>query len=309
MCSSELLPLGLKPYSQDEFDRQHAAGAMKVTASGVAELFGLGWHGRYAYALHLAGREPLPDADSKMTRRGTILQDVVAQMLAEDTGREVKRIHAYADHPTVPLSASPDALITVGTELGDAELKVIAKPVFEAEWDGRPPLKYLLQKQAQFACTGATVGTIAVLVIGAFEFDLHHWDIEPHGGTIDRILSETDSLVSDLRAGRMPDPDLAGEKDRAAFLSLSRYVEPGKLIKVSGDDVIALADDYKAAQIAAKAAKARQDEAKARLIAMIGDAERADLDDGRSIRTKEITRAAYQVAAATYRDFRIIGAK
>lgn len=297
------MPFGLKRYRGRMFDKLHGPGSMVVTGSGVPEMFGLGRHGRYAYALHLVGLQPLPPVDNAMTRRGKRLQDVVALELAEKTERKVKRVEAFAQRSDIPLAASPDALIWIDDILGDAELKVVARPVFDAEWEGRPPMKVLLQKQAQFGTLGTKIGTVAAMVISTYEFELYHWDVEAHPGTIERIETETDELIRSLARGDLPDPDLAKAQDRTAFLKLNKYAERGKVIRINGADALALADRYQAARALAKEANDKADEAKANLMALLGDAEIGELEDGRGVRAALTERAGYEVAPSTYRNF------
>lgn len=252
--SNYKLPLGLTRYGGETFDHLHRSGSGCITASSLPDLLGIGKKGRLALAAHILGLADMSPKQNNLMRRGKILQEVAAEMYAEETGRVVKNIHARIKHDDLPFYASPDILehdaasgmpFPVAGAAKPAnkpnwragEIKVVAESVFDADWDGGPPERVLVQHQGQLLLTGASIGPVVALVIGEFDMFIKSWDIAAHGPTQQVIEEEVRDFMAMLARGEMPPPDLAHEGDQAALIKLAR---------AELDDVIDLPEEARA---------------------------------------------------------------
>lgn len=211
------LPLRLVRYAPGVFERFHDAGSRTFTASLVPALFGESrFTGRFAAMCHVAGLRGIEFVGNAMTERGTRLEATAIAMVDEEKagdGWQSVRASAWARHPKIEgLIGSPDAVTwrpDDGGELvpGIGEVKVVADFVFQERWLDGPPLDVELQHQTQFACTGATWGWIAALVVGAFRWDLLVWETRPDPRVIPIIEAEVAKALADVESGDMGLPD------------------------------------------------------------------------------------------------------
>ena len=279
-ATTQSLPFNLQPYAEGEFDKMHAAGSMLVSASGVPAIFNAipQRYGKLTYAMHLAGQKPLPDLDDvALIKIGNLLEPLAAEMLAEQIGVEVTRYDAYSRHPWLPLFATPDAVAWIDGVLYIIEIKTVCPRVWAQHWQDGPPLHVALQHQTQFACTGAKAGIIASLspAYGSLDF----WFTTPDQPTIDKIELGVDSLMATLERGDMPEPDDT-ETDADAFRSLMWQSDAEKVISIEGDEAVRRAKQYQQAKDDEAAATRMITAQKRWFQSRIGDAQRANIDDG-----------------------------
>lgn len=313
------LPFGLRPYEPGEFDRVHAAGSGILTASMVPALFGHSrFAGRYAIAAHISGQCPLPEVDNPMTRRGKLLEPVVAKMLeGEDYAVDRHDLGIYARHATIEgFGASPDVVVwdesdvPASLEPGIGEIKVVSELIYKDTWADGPPLEVELQHQAQYACCpGAEWGVIAALVVGAFRLDLVVYRTTRNPGAIKLIEDAAKALLDMLAAGQLPEPDT--HESAAAVLQALHPVDPCKEIALAGAEAVEagrLFDDWKAASETRLAAEKTEKAAKAWFMARAGDASRLLIGNDRRVEIKDVSRAGYTVKPSSYRQVKLIEA-
>ena len=180
-----------------------------VTASEVGALCGVSrWTSPYQVWQRKVGMRP-EATTSRAMLRGTILEPLVGWSYHEETGVGLRPAEKFEVHPEFDrLGASVDFFADDGRVV---EAKT-ANPMAFKYWDGQPPMTYLLQMQAQLACTGREEGVIAVLVGD----DLHYWNVEKHEGAQGRILREAAALWERIDEDRPPEPQ--PEKDQAEIL-------------------------------------------------------------------------------------------
>lgn len=307
------LPLGLRRYRPGIFDRYHGPGSRIVTASQVPALFGQSrFAGRYALAAHIMGKVPLRQPTEALVERGQMLEPVVAALIARETGWEVQPVRAWAAHHKIDrFIASPDFIAYRKDRDGPGiiEAKVVADLVFEKLYEDAPPLEVELQHQAQYACTGATWGAIAPLVLGTFRFDQIVYHREPEPDTI-RILEDgVAAFLAMVDLGRMPDPD-EHNTSIDALAAIYPEVEPGKVARLVGEDAdeaVARFDAWQQARLDALAAEKTEEAAKNWFFTRAPDAGQIRVGNDRVIdvsihHRKESKRI---VAAGSYRKWKL----
>lgn len=297
------LPLGLTRYAGKKFEHLHDAGCMCLTASNVPDLFGLGRNGRMALAAHAMGALPIEVAETGVIMRGKMLQDTVARWYQQKTKTPTRPVHAWIKHPDMEFYASPDVVTTVSKggfvdfdEHLPGEIKVVAKPTFDEQWEAGPPQKVLLQHQCQLALTVANTGPVIAAVIGDFVFDQEDWDIEAHKETQDLILDEARVFLDMIESGHLPPPDMSSEQDQEAVIKLASVID-GLSIDLP-DEMLYHVRRYERAGTMDKAADKMRKAAKAHLIEAMAGAELGVFKNGKTVKLnrinyKEQNRAAY----------------
>lgn len=275
-----------------------------VGGSEVAALFGEHAQvSRFDLWQRKAGKVEEPDlSENERVFWGTILEPAVAQGIASKTGWRVQKVHRYHSMlPELGLGASLDYEI-VAHERGPGVLEIkTADWLIVRDWDeGEPPLAYELQVQAQLRCTGRAWGAIGVLVGGN---DLRLFEYERRPRTFEIIDREVLEFWASIVANKPPKPDFA--RDSETISKLYRDVEAGKFIDLTGSNrAPELIADYVRGRDQEKEGSAVKDAAKAELLTLIGDAERATCGKATiSAKTVAATHISYDRKA--YRDFRI----
>lgn len=255
------------------------ARAEDVTSSEVSALFGLN---PYLTAFELWHRKKQGLATeselSEWSKWGTRLQDSIAHGIAEDEGWAIKPKTEYIRDRELRMGASFDYEVQIpaglGAEwpIGILEIKNVFGIVYKKEWfeDEAPP-HIELQLQQQLALSGASFGYIGALVSGNKIVLLKRTPDE----TIIRIIkSKINEFWRSIEEGEAPKPDF--EKDSDAIQALFSHAEPGKVFDGRADETLkALTDTYKRASDEEKKLKKEKDSVKAKILMLIGDAEKA----------------------------------
>ncbi len=208
-------------------------------------------------------------SDKLAVKLGNKLEDTVAELFTEATGKKVRRVNEtqfHSEHDC--LGANIDRRV-VGE---DAILECKTCSAWKAkEWQGEEiPQEYILQVIHYLAVTGAKYGYIAVL-IGNSEFK---W----------QMITRDESLIKDLIAKElkfwnefvltdtMPMQIQAADSD--VLYSLFPVADPNKDI-ILPDEATALVESVEAYSADLKALEAQLEEAKNKLKAMLGESESA----------------------------------
>jgi predicted phage-related endonuclease len=167
----------------------------------------------------------------------------------------------------------------------------------EDEWgdDGTDevPESYLLQVQAQLLVSKAELAYLAAL-IGGIGFRLYR--IEPHQGLLDAIKSKAEQFVASLEGDAPPDAPPTLE-------TLKRIRrQPAKILPRS-DAFESAWQALEQAKADAKVTDAAKDAAQRQLLALLGNAEAAEVSGG-LITYYEQSRKESFVAASTFRVMR-----
>jgi putative phage-type endonuclease len=203
--------------------------------------------------------------DTPAMRRGRALEDAVARMWAEDTGRRIRRVRATmqaADHPL--MVATVDRLALGPVEV--LEVKTAGARA-AAYWEGdEPPAHAALQVQHYLRVLDLSVGHIAALVAG----DLRSWVLHRDDALVDEAWSYATAWWERYVArGVLPEPSAA---DTSLLRRLYGTAEPGRVVDLPPQAADALAE-YARALADEKAAATRREWAENRLKAWLGQAE------------------------------------
>lgn len=280
-----------------ELRRQHVGG------SEVAALFGE--HAQvtpFELFCRKQGSVDEPTLSNERVFWGSILEPAIAQGVASKTGWNVRKVRRYHSRlPELGLGGSLDYEI-VAHEKGPGILEIKTADWLVARgWEeGEPPLSYELQLQSYMACTGRGWGCMAVL-IGGNELRLFEYDRRP--ATIEIIETEVRKFWQAVVENKPPKPDW--QRDAGTISRLYASVTTDKVIDLSESNRAAeLVANYRAAAADEKDAEGRKTAAKAELLPMIGDAERATVGEA-TISCKEIASTPISYIRKAYRDFRI----
>lgn len=302
----ELIPL------RDD-DHWHSLRAQDLTSTDIAALFGMS---PYATAIDVwhAKRDGIVETieDNERMRWGRRLESVVAEGIAEDQGWWVRSFKEYGRLPEHRLGASFDYRIRLGDPVSmcsrpfcldsmgktcrspdmctperdsdvDAilEIKTVDALAFRSGWTVEPdfieaPAHIELQLQHQLLVSGLRVGYIGALVGGnTVRLIRREADEDVHAAILQRAAEFWQSV-----AAGTPPPITTADEARA-YVRRQTTVDPGRLFDARGNPTVAtLLQDYRQARATAQAATDAADVAKARLLEVIGEAERVMFDGG-----------------------------
>jgi predicted phage-related endonuclease len=275
-----------------------------VTASTVAALFGLHPYetalGLYAAKTGVA----MPDIDSKVLRRGRLLEGAVAEAVREERPWwAIAKANEYLRDAKIRLGATPDFYVyDENNRRGVLQTKTVAPNAFRSSWtEETPPTHVALQTATEMMLDNADFGVIAALVVDGWNFDLHLYDVPRNAGAEARIREAVTKFWDDVAAGRPPKTDYARD-DRLMQIIYPRQV-PGKEIDLRGDNrALELLAQREAAMEQIKIAEAAKAEAETELREKIGDAEIA-IVRGWKVSLKEIVVREHVRKASSSRRF------
>lgn len=263
----------------------HSLRAQDLTSTDIAALFGMS---PYATAIDVwhAKRDGIVERieDNERMRWGRRLESVVAEGIAEDQGWYVGPMKDYGRLPEHRIGASFDYFIAPGYGYSpDAilEIKTVDALAFRSGWTVEPdfieaPAHIELQLQHQLLVSGLRVGYIGALVGGnTVRLIRREADDDVHAAIQQRAAEFWQSIIAGT-----PPPITTADEARA-YVRRQTSVEPGRLFDGRGNPTVAaLLQDYSQARGAAQEATDAADVAKARLLEVIGEAERVMFDGG-----------------------------
>jgi hypothetical protein len=278
---------------------------------------------------------PLEAKDQKLARKGhryekAIVEDTIDELndtAPEGVRYEVVWLPEYCSvvntaYPS--LAATPDAMVVCWVKAEEHTRKTPTRSVYHAskywdllwfgpvevkrvrftkrdEWEGEPPIGYLIQNQVQMLCCGCDKGVIGGLVSD----DLKVSVIDRYAPLCDTLVEATTTFLQNLHDGIMPRVDGSEATTRAL----------NKLYRAKGDTPIDLPAEcwdlpleLERAKEEVKAAETKRDEIANRIKAALGENTVATYPGG-SISWKEQTRAEHFVKASTFRVLRVSAKK
>lgn len=267
-----------------------------VGGSDIGSLFGCGyltlfelWHQKNGTL------EPEDFSDNERVMCGNLLEDAIAQMVA-NRGYKIENRKSYVTSDDTPgMGCTPDRLIfKEGDETpGLLQIKNTDSLEFRRWEDGEPPLKFQLQLQHELACAEYSWGVLGVLVGGN---KLMTYEFERHEAAISNIKAAVMDFWDSVREGR--EPKISDGDDYEAATKV--YAAFDSLIDLSGDNEIpALCAEAKEAAEIRLAAEKREKAAKAQLLQKLAGASTARCNQI-VIENKTIHRKGYEVAASSY---------
>lgn len=284
------------PYT-DEATR-NAERAKDLTSTDVAALFGVSpylsafelWHRK-------AGNLVVDDVENERTKWGTLLQDAIAEGVGRERGWALARKNDYVRMPELRVASSFDfeggwaetvdaGPAFVGGRVGTVQFHI--PPQFLVECKNVDSLAFRrgwietdfgleapahIELQAQHQCLVADVKRIYIVALVGGN-TLHVLERERDDVIAQRIL---DAAAEFWARTEPPAPDF--RQDAATISRLYGYSSAGKVIDADTETTQLLAE-YHEAGTRKRAAEAEQDEAKARLLLRIGDAEKVQSEIG-----------------------------
>lgn len=235
-------------------------------------------------------------AGNDATRAGDRLESVIIDWAADKLKASSVERSIFVVHPQLAfIAANLDAVLGIsGARCNvDAKTSGITSPLRFDYWtDDEFPEKYAIQLQHQMACDP----TLDHAYLAAL--------CPPKGFLVYRV--ERDQPVIDAIMERCIDfwerhviPDIPPESSPSLDVAKRLRRVPKKETMIDGGLVRLWSDASEAAKVAAKA----EEQAKAAVIAALGDAE-AGIFDGGSVTFFEQSRAGYTVEPATFRVLR-----
>lgn len=138
-----------------------------IGGSEIAKIMGLSrWGTPLSVWAEKTGKIPAPDlSDNEAVRMGTRLEQFVADLFTEETGKTVRRAPKVYRHSKYPyMVAHIDRIVTGTDELLECKTASTFK---KEEWEGEEiPQEYILQVMWYLGITGRKIGHIAVLIGG-----------------------------------------------------------------------------------------------------------------------------------------------
>lgn len=246
------------------------------------------------------------DAESELHEWGHYVEEPLIRRFYAETGIEGKRsgtLYRSADPATPWLQATIDGEIP--GQPGGIQCK-LAVYSWDA-WDEGVPEYVDAQVQHEMAVMGWDFVYVLALLRG-YQFRWKQVERRP-AFLRDRLLPAEADFWARLQAGESIAP--LGAPDREWEALKARFPRPvvGKSVDLIGADWPGIVARWReAADRKTKHEKAAK-ELRNQIIAAMGDAEFATLDDGTTLSAKVSERAEHMVSASTARTLRLVGAK
>lgn len=283
----------------------HALRDKSIGASEVAALFGLSpFLTKFELWARKSGKVVNKTADNPRMFWGRKLERVIAEGIAEQEGWTLSEPEGfYTNDNCKGMGATPDFFVSMPSRegLGCLEIKNIDYQQFRRDWQPEPPFQYLLQLQAQLACTGYKWGVLGAFV-GGNSFELYPYD--RHEPTIAKIEQAVRDFWHSVAEGK--EPSLEGD-DYDIVKDLHK-IKPDTLADLTGDNQLPeLCAGLLKAKEELKKAEAEEKRLKAEIINKLGDSEQAKAQ-GFFIKYNQITKNIAAKEAYT-QQYRILNVK
>ncbi|SHG87340.1 YqaJ viral recombinase family protein [Bradyrhizobium erythrophlei] len=286
--------------------------AADLTASDVASVCGVGYRSAMAVWAEKKGHIP-PNGDSPILRRGRWFEKAIWEAITDERPEwQLRAAKVYLRAPALRFGATPDALAIDPARKGLVLIqgKVVAKPVFIADWLGGDregtaptvPLGYQLQTLsetmlAEAAFNGEEIHPVlAALVVDSFTAELHLIPVARHADAEQKILATVRQFWAGFDAGIQPAVDPTKDHDVVRKLFPA---ENGATLDLSSDNLLpTLIDERKRLGEEITVREKRRDAISTEIMFKLGDSSFALIAGGRKIsckvtNVKEAFRAAY----------------
>lgn len=304
-----------------------ALRTMDVTSTESSALFGLNpWITEFELYHQKKDGTVVELEENERMAWGLTLEPFIARQIADRYGVKVRRLSAYARHDEVRMGASFDYEIvgivhgqvedTVLQEMyaahgpGNLEIKNVDGLIFRDQWatEGRAiveaPPRIEIQVQHQLEVIQRNWSALGVLV-GGNDLRLLTRERDPEVGRSLRF--KVGEFWDRVTNGDPPEMDF--NRDAAFIARLFGHAEPGSFIDLRDNNRAAeLAAEYHAAGRDEKAAKDRKEAAKAELLTIIGEAEKAAIP-GFTLSAGVVAEAEISYVRKAYRNFRLTARK
>lgn len=264
--SREVIPFTTKEAWLAERERD-------VTATDAAALCGVsGRKSRYQLWMEKHRGVAVAWDETPAMRLGKRLEAPIAEFIAAEQGFDIEPMKEYRRMPDVRLGSSFDYVLRDRSAL--LEIKLVGPRQFAQGWKEtdfglEAPIEIEAQAQQEMLLAEIPVLFLGVLV-----------GTETHVLRRDFDQAVADRLLREARAfWESPEPAPEFPVDVDFITRLYAQAQPGKVIDADVETTQLLAE-YHEAGARKRAAEAEQDEAKARLLLRIGDAEKVQSEIG-----------------------------
>lgn len=177
-----------------------------IGGSDIAAIMGQSrWKTPYRLWCEKTGKIETPDlSNNPAVEMGTRLEQFVAELFAEKTGKQVRRQSKMYQHPDYPfMVAHVDRLITGSDEL--LECKTCSAYKLE-EWENKIPKEYVLQVIWYLGITGRKKGWIACLIGGQkFDYKVIEFDEELFNLMVEKAIRFWEQVQNGVPPVILPD--------------------------------------------------------------------------------------------------------
>lgn len=244
--------------------------------------------------------EELPDTFTeravKKMKMGHVMEPIIAELFAEETGKHVVRQNYFYQHPEHTFMGANIDFGIYGENAG-LECKNSANT---AEWsDGEVPDEYYMQCQHYMAVTGADRWYLAYLLEG---WDFQYVTIERNDIIIDNLIQQEADFWNEFVVTRKP-PAFDGSQSAKALLKVLYPTE-------TNEEPIDLPEEFDALWMREneltkliKELNTEKEEIRNQISAQIGDSS-TGISKRFIFTYKTTTRKAYTVAETSYRQLR-----
>ena len=280
-------------------DREHwlALRQQDITSTDVAALFNISPYLTIYELWHRKNKSIAVSIDE--TERmyfGSLLEPVIAQEAAKRQGWIVTPMKDYYRDAEFRIGSSFD--YAIGDD-GICECKNVDGRVYADSWtETEAPLHIEIQVQHQLAVSGRKYAFIVALVGGN---EMKFIRRERDEKVIQAIKDKVRWFWSTIEAGKEPEPDFT--KDAEFIARLYGYAEPEKVLE-AGDDIKAVAQEYKKVSDEIKPLEEKKEALKAQLLTMINDAEKVT-GDGFTISAGMVGESEIKYTRKAYRAFKV----
>lgn len=177
-----------------------------IGGSDIAAIMGQSrWKTAYRLWAEKTGKVEIPDLSNvEAVEMGTRLEEFVAQIFSDKTGKQVRKQSKMYTHKDYPyMAAHVDRLITGSDEL--LECKTCSQYKLE-EWENKIPKEYVLQVMWYLGITGRKKGWIACLIGGQkFDYKAIEFDEELFNLMVEKAVRFWEMVQKDVPPVILPD--------------------------------------------------------------------------------------------------------
>lgn len=297
-------------------DDRRAWLAARRTGLGASEapaLFGKGFRSLLETYQQKLSTEEIPEEeeqDSELTRWGRLLEPIILNEFARETGRRVEHGGQLLRSREWPwMLATLDAEQAIGSGKPPREFEAVGPGTMEGkntrwlagEWqEGEIPRRIWIQKQQQLAVTGRQWGSVAVLLFGSQFL----WaDVQRDDKFINEVLVPAGQEFWQRVEQRRPCAPDGTDSARKALQKLYPDAVPGKVLTLPGE-LLEFDEERQALKESLAKMEARLKHINQSFAMALGDAEYGILSNGAEYSYKKQSRKSYTVAAAEFRVLR-----
>ena len=296
-----------------------------ITSTEIAALFGISPYLTEYELWHRKKNNLIVEIEeNERMKWGKILEDSIAKGVAEEQGWTIRRMYEYGRIPELRIGSSFDfsiiekvpsngdvpvepmgSSVNGSRETGLLEIKNVDGLQFKKGWivDGdnvEAPPHIELQVQHQLLVSGRAYAYIGALIGGN---NLILIKREPSPKIHEAIKQKAAEFWKSIDDNTPPPPNF--QTDSSLITSLYNYSEPGKVVDVAeNEQIVKMAVEYKEAGDKIKVLDNMRDEIKAKILTVIGDAEKA-LGGNFTVTANMVGPAHIEYERKPYRSFKI----